>query len=127
LFEPDSLSPGKVPQFREGRRASQALFRKVVDQTFSVSEGIWLGTPYNLNLEYERRELASRMPEITKEHLVLWGEQDGWIPLEDLKMMAAAMPNCRLVSVPDVGHSMNLEQPYLYAGYFGAFFGSLKN
>jgi non-heme chloroperoxidase len=25
--------------------------------------------------------------------------------------------------VPDVGHSMNLEMPALYAGYFGAWFG----
>lgn len=126
LFQPDSLSPGEVPKFREGPSASQALFRKVVDQTFSLSEGVWLGTPYNINLEYERRELAPRMPEITNEHLVLWGEQDGWIPVEDLKTMAASMPNCRLVLVPNVGHSMNLEQPPLYAGYFGAFFGDLK-
>ncbi len=82
-----------------------------------------LGTPYNLNLEYERRELAPRMQEIPHEHLVLWGEMDGWIALSDLQAMAAAMPNCRLVSVPGVGHSMNLELPPLYAGYFGAFFG----
>jgi non-heme chloroperoxidase len=39
--------------------------------------------------------------------------------------MAAAMPDCRLVTVPGVGHSMNLESPALYAGYFGAWFGGL--
>jgi pimeloyl-ACP methyl ester carboxylesterase len=39
--------------------------------------------------------------------------------------MAAAMPDCRLVIVPRVGHSMNLEVPALYAGYFGAWFGGL--
>jgi hypothetical protein len=39
--------------------------------------------------------------------------------------MAAAMPDCRLVIVPDIGHSMNLEMPALYAGYFGAWFGAL--
>jgi non-heme chloroperoxidase len=27
--------------------------------------------------------------------------------------------------VPRVGHSMNLEVPALYAGYFGAWFGGL--
>jgi len=31
----------------------------------------------------------------------------------------------RLVFVPHVGHSMNLELPALYAGYFGAWFGGL--
>jgi len=39
--------------------------------------------------------------------------------------MAEAMPDCRLVNVPRVGHSMNLELPALYAGYFGAWFGGL--
>ena len=38
----------------------------------------------------------------------------------------AAMPDCRLVTVPGVGHSMNLESPALYAGYFGAWFGGLS-
>ena len=35
------------------------------------------------------------------------------------------MPDCRLVVVPGIGHSMNLESPALYAGYFGAWFGGL--
>ena len=30
-----------------------------------------------------------------------------------------------LVIVPGIGHSMNLESPPLYAGYFGAWFGGL--
>jgi len=49
-----------------------------VDQTFGVSEGVWIGTPFNLNRER-------------------------------------------------VGHSVNLEQPALYAGYFGAWFGGLQS
>jgi pimeloyl-ACP methyl ester carboxylesterase len=65
------------------------------------------------------------MPEIRQAHLVLWGEKDDWIPQGDLKRMAGAMPDCRLVTVPGIGHSMNLERPALYAGYFGAWFGGL--
>jgi pimeloyl-ACP methyl ester carboxylesterase len=65
------------------------------------------------------------MPELKHPHLVLWGEKDGWIPPADLNTMAAAMPDCRLVVVPGIGHSMNLELPELYAGYFGAWFGGL--
>jgi non-heme chloroperoxidase len=56
---------------------------------------------------------------------VLWGERDGWIAPQDLRTMASAMPDCRLVTVPGIGHSMNLELPALYAGYFGAWFGGL--
>jgi phasin len=47
------------------------------------------------------------------------------IPPGDLRTMAAAMPDCRLVVMPGIGHSMNLELPALYAGYFGAWFGGL--
>src|SRR3981189_295734 len=99
---------------------------RILEQTFGVSEGVWLGTPFNLNLERQNGDLERRMAEIWHPHLVLWGEKDGWIAPADLKTMAAAMPDCRLVTVPGIGHSMNLESPALYAGYFGAWFGGLS-
>jgi len=125
LFVPESLGPNVVPRFREGLGHVQAFFERIVEQTFGVAEGIWIGTPFNLNQERESRELERRMGELNHPHLVLWGERDGWIPPADLKVMAAAMPNCRLIVVPGIGHSMNLERPALYAGYFGAWFGGL--
>ena len=127
LFLPESMSPNAVPRFREGLGAIQLLFERILDQTLGVSEGIWIGTPVNLTRERESRELERRMPEIQHPHLVIWGEGDGWIAPADLQTMAAAMPDCRLVFVPGVGHSMNLEMPPLYAGYFGAWFGGLRN
>ena len=99
------------------------MFERILEQTFSVSEGIWIGTPVNLTRERASGELERRMPDIRHPHLVLWGEWDGWIQPGDLRAMAAAMPDCRLVVVPGIGHSMNLELPSLYAGYFGAWFG----
>jgi non-heme chloroperoxidase len=125
LFVPDSLIPGAVPRFREGLGELRIFYERILQQTFGVAEGVWLGTPFNLNLERESGELERQMPNITHPHLVLWGEKDGWIPQEDLRTMAAVMRDCRLVVVPGVGHSMNLERPPLYAGYFGAWFGGL--
>jgi non-heme chloroperoxidase len=125
LFVADSLLPGATPRFREGVGELQAFFERIIDQTFRVAEGIWFGTPHNLNIEYESGEVARRMPELTHEHLVLWGELDGWIPAADVRRMAAEMPNCRLVTAPGIGHSMNLENPALYAGYFGGFLGGV--
>jgi non-heme chloroperoxidase len=125
LFVPESLAPNTMPRFREGIGEFQAFYERLLEQTFGVAEGIWLGTPFNLNLERQSGELQRRMPEIRHPHLVLWGEKDGWIPSADLRTMADAMPNCRLVMVPGIGHSMNLELPALYAGYFGAWFGGL--
>jgi non-heme chloroperoxidase len=125
LFVPESMLPNAIPRFREGLDEIQVLFDRIIDQTFGVSEGIWIGTPVNLTRERESKQLERRMPEIPHRHLVLWGEHDGWIPAADLTTMAAAMPDCRLVRVPGIGHSMNLELPALYAGYFGAWFGGL--
>jgi non-heme chloroperoxidase len=126
LFVPESLAPNMAPKFRDGLGDAQALFERILDQTFGVSEGIWIGTPVNLTRERESGELQRRMPELHHPHLVLWGEWDGWIAPADLRTMAEAMPDCRLVFVPRVGHSMNLEVPALYAGYFGAWFGGLS-
>ena len=126
LFVPESLAPSVIPRFRDGLGEIQALFERILEQTFGVSEGIWIGTPVNLTRERESGELERRMAEIHHPHLVLWGERDGWIPPADLRTMAAAMPDCRLVVVPGIGHSMNLELPALYAGYFGAWFGGLS-
>jgi non-heme chloroperoxidase len=125
LFVPESLRPNMAPRFREGLGNLQGFFERIVEQTFGVSEGVWIGTPFNLNLERESGELERRMPEIAQAHLVLWGEKDSWIAPADLRAMADAMPDCRLVTVPGIGHSMNLELPALYAGYFGAWFGGL--
>jgi non-heme chloroperoxidase len=125
LFVPESLAPDVMPVFREGLHEIQTFYERILEETFSVAEGIWLGTPFNLNLERESGELARHMPEIKHPHLVLWGEKDGWIAPADLRTMAAAMSNCRLVTVPGIGHSMNLELPALYAGYFGGWFGGL--
>jgi non-heme chloroperoxidase len=125
LFVPESLAPDAMPVFRDGLHEIQTFYERILEETFSVSEGIWLGTPFNLNLERESGELARQMSEIKHPHLVLWGEKDGWIAPADLMTMAAAMPNCRLVTVPRIGHSMNLELPALYAGYFGGWFGGL--
>lgn len=125
LFVPDSLAPNAIPRFRHGLGEVQAHFERMIEQAFAVSEGIWIGTPINLTHEWDSKELVGRMAELTHPHLVLWGEWDGWIPPADLRVMAAAMPDCRLVVVPGIGHSMNLEVPALYAGYFGAWFGGL--
>jgi non-heme chloroperoxidase len=122
LFLPETLAPNKKPCFRKGLGELQDFYERMVQQTFTVSEGIWLGTPFNLDLERASGELEKRMPDIKHPHLVLWGEKDGWIDQADLLTMARAMPDCRIVKVPGVGHSMNLEVPALYAGYFGAWF-----
>lgn len=65
------------------------------------------------------------MDELVHETLVIWGAQDPIIPRADLETMVSAMPNARLVVVPGVGHSMNLEAPQMFAGFVAAMFSGV--
>lgn len=61
-FAPVSAAPATAPRFREGLGDDvRALHERVLEQTFGVAEGVWLGTPFHLNLEKESGELAPRM------------------------------------------------------------------
>ena len=125
LFLPETLRPGRRPEFAAPASPEATLFEACVDQAMGVAEGVLLGTPVNLAREAGLGELAPRMGAIPHPHLVLLGALDRIIPLADMKRMAAEMPACRLVLVPGVGHSMNLEDPALFAGYVGAWLGGL--
>ncbi|MFS8038644.1 alpha/beta fold hydrolase [Xanthobacter sp. AM11] len=124
LFVPESLAEGPA-RFRPGVEDRAALFERIVAQTFAVSDGIWFGTPDTLTREAQSGELKAQMGAIRHPHLVAWGMNDHIIAPETLEEMAQVMPHCRFVAVPGIGHSMNLEAPELYAGFFGAWFGGL--
>lgn len=55
--------------------------------------------------------LTTRYPEIGYPTLILWGEQDAIVPLEIGRRLHEAIPNARLVILPDTGHIPQEEQP----------------
>lgn len=125
LFSMENFVPGTMPHFRDGVGHLQSLFDKVIDQTWTVGEGIWLGTPLNLTAEHDSGEVAKRMDELVHETLVLWGSQDPIIPRAVLETMVEGLPNARLVEVPGIGHSMNIEAPQMFAGFVAAMFSGV--
>lgn len=123
LFRPETMVAGQMPQYADATAPAQReLFERLIDKTRILSDGIWFGTPHNLAIEWESKALASRMPQMTHEHLVLYGKMDYWIPREHIDEMARRLPNCRLEIFPYVGHSMNLEVPPLFARIFSDWF-----
>ena len=42
---------------------------------------------------------------------VLWGEEDGWIPIERGQVLAERLPKARFVAVPGSGHLMQEDAP----------------
>ena len=123
LFRPETLVPGQMPRYADTTSASQrALFEHLVDRTRVLSDGIWFGTPQDLANEWASGTLARQMPKMTHEHLVLYGKLDYWIPREHVDEMAKRLPRCRLEVFPEIGHSMNLEVPQLFARIFSDYF-----
>lgn len=55
--------------------------------------------------------------------LILWGEEDRIIPLEQANRLAAAIPNARLVTYPGVGHAPQEEIPAESVADVEAFLG----
>ena len=124
LFRPATLVGGD-PQFAAtASPAQQRLFKRLVEMTRVLSDGIWFGTPHDLGREWETQSLARRVRDMTHEHLVLYGKLDYWIPLDHVERMARELRNCTLEVFPYVGHSMCIENPLLLARVFSDYFAS---
>lgn len=54
---------------------------------------------------------TERIPEITTPTLILWGEDDQWIPLEHGRLFNKEIPNSQLITYPGVGHVPMEEAP----------------
>ena len=48
--------------------------------------------------------------------LVVWGEQDTWIPVDRARRLAEAIPGAGLETVPGAGHLIQLDAPEALTG-----------
>lgn len=123
LFTKESLAPGVKAEFKPQTTAEQRdLFNLIVDKAMDLSEGAIAGTLYHLKKEREAGTLHKETQRIKQPMLVLWGEADLVIPKQDTDETIRLLPNSRLQTFKDIGHSMVLENPDLYAKYFADYF-----
>lgn len=47
--------------------------------------------------------------------LILWGEQDAWLPVEVSERIAERIPGARRIVIPDAGHLSMEDQPQAIA------------
>lgn len=59
----------------------------------------------------EREDYTERLKEIKSPTLILWGEDDAWIPLGDAKKFKAALPQAVVRIMPKTGHVPMEERP----------------
>lgn len=59
----------------------------------------------------ERRDSRPLLPGIRCPTLIVAGDEDALIPMQESQAMAQAIPAARLEIIPQAGHLVNLEQP----------------
>jgi 3-oxoadipate enol-lactonase len=73
----------------------------------------------------DRPDSTGDLPSIPIPTLVMQGEKDELLDLEAGRAMAAAIPQCRFVSIPDAAHFVSLEQPRLVNQTLREFLGAV--
>jgi pimeloyl-ACP methyl ester carboxylesterase len=55
--------------------------------------------------------MKAKLGQLTIPTLVMWGEQDHILPIDNAQAMVAAQPGARLVTIARAGHLPHQEQP----------------
>lgn len=96
-----------------------ALHRPIADEALQPYLEPWLGEVgqpafyrqiAQMDLRYTD-EAQDRYPQIRCPVQVLWGEADGWIPIERGRELAGMIPGAHFLPVPGSGHLMQEDAP----------------
>ncbi|TGN62909.1 alpha/beta fold hydrolase [Nocardioides eburneiflavus] len=62
-------------------------------------------------------EVVERLDSIAVPTLVLWGERDAWLPVEQAHRLHRLIPSSRCRTIPDAGHLVQYDAPQELAGH----------
>ena len=139
LIDPVALAPWGSPFVRHVRRYEAAFaelpayihaailpayiggaaYRPLSSEALELYTTPWIGTVgqaafYRQIAQMDQRytdELETRLGEIDCPTLILWGENDAWIPIERGRALAARIPGAIFRPVPDAGHLVQEDAP----------------
>jgi pimeloyl-ACP methyl ester carboxylesterase len=107
-----------------------ATFRPMDTETLSGIVKPWLG-PIGQNAFYRQMaqadqrytdEIEPKYRTITRPVLLLWGEQDQWIPIAQGRQLHEAIPTSEFYAIPCAGHLVQEDAPALLIAYLMEFF-----
>jgi pimeloyl-ACP methyl ester carboxylesterase len=119
------LSPAEIgklsfydPRFRPDLAAMTDQQRAALAEN-QRTLAVYAGNPY-----MHDPKLRGRLHRVDVPVLVVWGEQDGVIPLEYGRTFAASFPRARFVPIPQAGHFPFIENPGAFFEALGEFAGT---
>jgi non-heme chloroperoxidase len=120
----DPVDPGFVREFLEStidRPVPQAFVESMVQKSLKVPARVWRATLEGL-LEDDS---LSELDKIKAPTLIVWGDQDAFLPRADQEALAAAITGSRLLMYPGAGHTFYWEEPARVASDLVAFIEKL--
>ena len=107
-----------------------AFHRPLVDEDLAAYVLPWLGAEgqdafYRQIAQADQRytdEVEPLYGSISAPVLILWGEEDEWIPVERGRRLHALIPGSELQLVPDAGHFLQDDAPDAVAEHLARFF-----
>ena len=101
------------------------LFPEVIDDWRSRqgSEDYRRATPVMKGalVKAVNEDLTDRLPLITQETLLIWGDADTATPMRDARIMEEKIPNAGLCVIPGTGHFSYAENPGMFTEILNAF------
>lgn len=107
-----------------------ATYKPMDEQTMSPYLEPWLGEEgqnafYRQIAQNDQRytdEIEPRYGEIRRPVLILWGEEDRWIPLQKGEQLHKAIPGSELKTIPECAHLAQEDAPETVVTYLTEFF-----
>ena len=106
----DPVDPAFVREFVASTVSShvdEGFLALMVDDSCAVPAHVWKSTLTGLN----EAEPPTETGTIAAPTVVLWGEQDAYLPRSEQEALAAAIPGARLETLPNTGHIVHWERP----------------
>ena len=96
-----------------------AIARTIPEEELAPYLSPWLGEPGQAAFYRQIAQMDQRYTDEVEPHygrvrcptLILWGEEDRWIPIERGVELARAIPGARLHRVPNAGHLLQEDAP----------------
>jgi pimeloyl-ACP methyl ester carboxylesterase len=113
--------------FKDPKRGSALLLGGVdfsddaATRDFLVANARRLGTAGKMLFPIPNRRLSKRLYRLTVDTLVLWGEDDQFVPPVYAQSWAELLPCGRVVMVPEAGHMAPYDRPEAVAREVSAF------
>lgn len=116
----DPIDRSIAREFQESALAQPippAFLETVIDESLKVPARVWRAGFLGL-LEDEQ---AARLSEIGTPTLLVWGDQDTFVPESDQATLLAKIPGSRLTVYHGAGHAFHWEDPERFAADLTAF------